>query len=375
MKHLFIFTSLNPKIMNDYLTLSDTYHTEVFFNISADLFFIAGYDGYFKKVNPSVCKLLGYTEEELFSKPINDFIHPEDLERTIRNRESVKNGKPLLNFENRYITKDGNVVWLSWTSMPHFEHGLVYAIAKEVTYRKKLEEERNNLLTTIKKINKDLKKITYTASHDLRSPVNNLLSVFDLLDVGKIEDAETIELINILKITTNSLKETLNNYVDNISHQDQLNIMTENLSLTDITNKILQSIQSQIKESKVTIELDFTAFDNVIYNRVYLESIFINLITNAIKYTQPGVPSVIRIQTQIHNGQHQLIVADNGCGFDIEKVKDKIFGLNQKFHQHKDSHGIGLYLVYNHVTDMGGQIDVKSEIGRGTTFTISFKKH
>jgi PAS domain S-box-containing protein len=359
--------------MKDSNPQSNQYRTEVFFDISADLFFIAGYDGYFRKINPSVCKLLGYTEEEMLSKPINSFILPEDLEKTNQMRALVKNGEPLLNFENRYLTKSGDTVWLAWTSMPHFEHDLVYAIAKDVTYRKKIEEERNKLLTNLKKINQDLKKITYTASHDLRSPVNNLLSVFELLDVSKIDDPETRELIEILKITSNSLKETLNGYVDNIGHQDHLHITIEELSLTQTTQRILQSIQAQINEAKITVNLNFDAFDLVQYNRVYLESIFINLITNAIKYRQPGIASVITISSHINNGCRELIVADNGCGFDTEKVKNKIFGLHQKFHEHKDSHGIGLYLVYNHVTDMGGQIEVESEIGKGTKFTIKLK--
>ena len=359
--------------MKDPQPQSNQYWTEVFFDISADLFFIAGYDGYFRKVNPSVCKLLGYTEEELLAKPINDFIHPDDIERTNQVRALVKNGEPLLHFENRYRTKNGDTVWLAWTSMPHFEHDLVYAIAKDVTYRKKIDEERNKLLANLKKINQDLKKITYTASHDLRSPVNNLLSVFELLDVSKINDPETLELIEILKITSNSLKETLNSYVDNIGHQDHLHIMIEELSLSQTVHKILQSVQSQINEAKITVQLNFEAFDTVSYNRVYLESIFINLITNAIKYRQPGIIPVIAISTQIENGVRQLVVSDNGCGFDIDKVKNKIFGLHQTFHEHKDSHGIGLYLVYNHVMDMGGQIEVNSEIGKGTSFLISFK--
>ena len=135
----------------------------------------------------------------------------------------------------------------------------------------------------------------------------------------------------------------------------------------------MQSVQSQINEAKITVQLNFEAFDTVSYNRVYLESIFINLITNAVKYRQPGIIPVIAISTQIENGVRQLVVSDNGCGFDIDKVKNKIFGPHQTFHEHKDSHGIGLYLVYNHVTDMGDQIEVESEIGKGTTFIIKLK--
>jgi PAS domain S-box-containing protein len=354
--------------------LAEDYQTALFFEISADLFFIAGYDGYFKKVNPAVCQLLGYSEEELFKKPINDFVYQEDLETTILSREKVKSGNPLLDFENRYVTKSGEIVWLSWTSVPHKDGELVYAIAKNVTERKKLEEERNTLLTNIKKINKDLKKLTYTASHDMRSPVNNLLTVFELLDISKIEDEETKEFIQMLKITSEGLKKTLNNYVDNISHHDQLNIKIEPLSLDMIFNTVIKSIQSQIKNSKVKFVTDFSAFETITFNRVYLESIFINLITNAIKYAQTHLYPVITIKTKINKGVSQLIFADNGRGLDIDKVKDKIFGLNQKFHDNIDGHGIGLYLVYNHVVDMGGQIKVESEINQGTTFTISLRK-
>lgn len=360
--------------MNNQHCLNIDYKTELFFEISADLFFIAGYDGYFKKVNPAVLNLLGYSEEEVLAKPINDFVYKEDLERTILSREGVKTGNPLLNFENRYVTKNGEIVWLSWTSMPHIDNELVYAIAKNVTERKKQEEERNTLLTNIKKINKDLKKLTYTASHDLRSPVNNLLSVFELLDVSKIEDEETKEFIEMIKITSIGLQKTLNNYVDNISHHDQLNIKVEPLSLELVFNTIIQSIQSQIKDSEVKFVTDFSAFDTITFNRVYLESIFINLITNAIKYAQVNLTPVITIKTQKNNGISQLVFADNGRGLDIDKVKNKIFGLNQKFHNNIDSHGIGLYLVYNHVVDMGGQIEVESEINKGTTFTISLRK-
>ncbi|WP_407306482.1 ATP-binding protein, partial [Acinetobacter sp.] len=63
----------------------------------------------------------------------------------------------------------------------------------------------------------------------------------------------------------------------------------------------------------------------------------------------------------------------NGLGFDMEKVKDRIFGLHQKFHHHVDSKGIGLYLIYNHITSLGGKITVESEINKGATFVMTFK--
>ncbi len=118
---------------------TEAYEMFDLFEMTPDLVCIAGKDGYFRKVNPSVLNKLGYTEEELFSKPISSFIHPEDMEITARERERLLEGNPLLNFQNRYQTKNGHSIWLEWTSIYNAEKEIVFAIAKDVTIRKVLE--------------------------------------------------------------------------------------------------------------------------------------------------------------------------------------------------------------------------------------------
>jgi PAS domain S-box-containing protein len=341
--------------------------------LTADLFCIAGYDGYFKKINPAVSKVFGYTRDELFSKPINAFIHPEDVDITSRNRNEIFENKPLLNFENRYITKNGDIVWLSWTSMPYPEQKLVYAIAKNITHKKQLENERNLLIADLTKINNDLKQLTYSTTHDLRSPVNNLQSLFGLLDVSKIQDEETLEFLKIMKQATGGLQKTLNEFVDVITHKDGLNVNTEELLFSKSLALVLKSIQSLIQNSKTEISYDFSEAESVTFNKTYLESIFLNFITNSIKYARPGIAPVISIRSGEHNGKKQLIYTDNGLGFDMENVQNKLFGLHQKFHNHADSKGIGLYLVHNHITSTGGSISVESKVNEGATFIITFK--
>lgn len=122
--------------------MSKTFDLEYFYELSPDLLCVAGYDGYFKKINPAVFKTLGYTTEELMSRPIDSFVHPDDRPVTQDKRESIKRNNPLLNFENRYITKNNEVVWLSWTSMPIERDKVVFAIAKNITFHKKLKEFR-----------------------------------------------------------------------------------------------------------------------------------------------------------------------------------------------------------------------------------------
>jgi PAS domain S-box-containing protein len=352
---------------------NDKLNFELFFEVSPDLLCIAGYDGYFRKVNPSVVKLLGYTLDELYAKPIHEFIHVDDKERTATHRSKLLNNTPLLNFENRYVTKNGEIVWLSWTSISAEREKIVYAIAKNITYKKKLEEDRNLVIANLARINNDLKLLTATTSHDLRSPVNNLLSIFSILDVSTIQDEKTLGSIEMLKSATELLNETLNQYVDALFKKETFTADIEDVDINESLNSVLQSLAALIHSSKTTVHINFEEVQTIKFNKAYLESIFLNLITNSIKYVQPNHFPVIKISTRNLNGVNQLIFSDEGQGFNMEEVKDKIFGFRQRFHDHIDSKGIGLYLVYNHVTNSGGQIAVESKPNEGTKFIISFK--
>ncbi|MCC5914399.1 MAG: PAS domain S-box protein [Balneolaceae bacterium] len=110
------------------------------FSFAPDIICVAGMDGYFKKVNPAMSKLLGYSEEELLTKPIESFTHPEDRERTSGEIEALNQKKGSPSFENRYITKDGRTVWLSWVTKSFYEDGLIYSVARNVTDEKVLEQ-------------------------------------------------------------------------------------------------------------------------------------------------------------------------------------------------------------------------------------------
>jgi PAS domain S-box-containing protein len=111
------------------------------FEMTPDFVCIAGRDGYFKKVNPAVPAKLGYTAEELYARPISSFIYPDDVELTSRQRQTLLNGKALLNFQNRYLTKAGTIIWLEWTSIYVPDQEIVFAIAKDITASKTREQE------------------------------------------------------------------------------------------------------------------------------------------------------------------------------------------------------------------------------------------
>lgn len=349
------------------------FNLERFFNLSPDILCIAGFDGYLKKVNPAFSNLLGYSEKELLQRPINDFIYEDDKSITSVLREKIKNNIPLLNFENRYVTKRGDIVWLSWTSISEKNDDLIYAVAKNITHIKKLEEERNLLLIDLAKLNADLKKFTYTTSHDLRSPVGNIISLFDLLDFSKIKDKETLEYLQLLRGVTFEMKATLDKYVDAITEDKKINIQVEKLNFQEILDNVCESIQELINKSETIIQVDFSKAETVEFSSFYLHSIFLNLISNSIKYAHSNRKPVVSIRTRKINNRIQLIFSDNGIGFDMKKAEGKIFGLNQSLHSKKESKGIGLYLVQSHLESLGGKINVKSKVNKGTTFTLSFR--
>ena len=342
-----------------------------FFELSQDLLCIAGTDGYFKRVNPAVSALLGYSDDDLYSRPIDSFVHPDDCQATRSSRQSLAQST-LRNFENRYLTKRGDVVWLAWTSHLVEDSGLVFAVAKNVTHRKHLEAERAALLEELTQVNSDLKAFTLTTSHDLRSPLNNLLMVSELLDLDRIADPETVELIEVLRRSADVLHVNLNKYVDALSAPSDGLPPRETVCLSASLRDVAESISSLIAASGTSLESDFSRLDHLVLNKTLLESILLNLITNAIKYARPGVPPLIRIRTDRVDDVCHLVVCDNGLGLDLPVVGDRLFGLNQTFHSHADSKGVGLYLVHRHVTSLAGQIAVDSTVGEGTSFTLSF---
>ncbi|MCK0159183.1 sensor histidine kinase [Allomuricauda sp. F6463D] len=346
---------------------------EPFFNQSMDCLCIADYNGYFVNINPAFISLLGYTEEELNSKLISDFIYHEDKERTASYRKRLMSNVPLVNFENRYVSKSGSIVWFHWTAIPLENEQLIYAIAKDITHTKELEKERISHLNQLSKVNKKLKQQNYSTSHDLRSPLNNLISLVSLIDMTKIHDADTSEILSLIKLSAEGLKNTMNSYIDSFKEEDVHDTALEEVDLKIVFDKVKSSIGALIQRAGTEINVDFSTMETIHFKSIYMESIFLNLITNSIKYAKPSVPPLIKITSSQENGEKKLTYTDNGRGFDMNKMDGRIFKLNQEFQGKEDSAGVGLYLVHEQVTSLGGRITLDSEINQGSTFTILFK--
>ena len=117
-----------------------------FFELSIDMLCQLGFDGYFRRLNPAWERTLGFTRAELMSRPFIEFVHPDDRERTLAQNREVRGGGSALGFENRYLCKDGTYRWFLWNAAPDSSGSVIYSVARDITTRKEIEDERERLV-------------------------------------------------------------------------------------------------------------------------------------------------------------------------------------------------------------------------------------
>jgi PAS domain S-box-containing protein len=117
-----------------------------FFENAIDMLCLLDFNGHFKRLNPAWERTLGFTREELMSRPFIEFVHPDDRERTLKQNAQVRGGGQALAFENRYLCKDGSFRWFRWNAAPDSTEKVIYSVARDVTETKQAEEEREHLV-------------------------------------------------------------------------------------------------------------------------------------------------------------------------------------------------------------------------------------
>ena len=349
-----------------------------FFNNPVNLNAVIDFEANLIRISPSWTKILGWTEEELKSESIFHIIHPDDADRTRSELAYLAKTGQMNTFENRLMCQDGSYRWLLWALAPDSREKIMFASAIDISARKKSEENillsKSNLegiTLQLQEQNRRLDEFAHIISHNLRAPVNNIQALINLLDdSSEVSDYKLI--FDKLKNVAKNLSETMNELMDTLKAKTQPHVDLTEIRFKEVLDKVVQSLEGELITAQASVTFDFNEAPLIRYSKPYLESIFQNLLTNAVKYKSPHRKPAIHFRSTVNDNHLELHVSDNGQGIDMEKFGDKLFGLHKTFHQHQEARGVGLFLVKTQVEALGGTISAQSQVDQGTTFIIRF---
>jgi PAS domain S-box-containing protein len=218
------------------------------------------------------------------------------------------------------------------------------------------------------KVSGHLETFVYTAAHDLRAPVANLIVLTKLL-LGDPEPAQRRALLQTTQQSVTQLDSTIKGLVEVLEVQSTFHVSVQPVSLEAILAGVRKELAADPAGVALTVAADFTACPRVTYIRAYLESIFRNLLGNAAKYRSEDRPPAIAVASGREGEFVTLAFADNGVGIDLSRQGHKLFRPFSRLTTRGDGKGLGLYLVKNMVEKNGGKIRFDSTVGRGTTVT------
>ena len=344
---------------------------ETLFYLSLDLLCVAGADGFFRQINPTFQRVLGYSEEELTHTPFLQFVHPEDRQKTQDELGNLESGLPTVDFENRVIAKDGRVIDIAWRSSPVTERGLFYAIGRDVTESNRMRALLQKRTLELARSNEELELFAYAASHDLRAPLRGIRNLLDWLEEdlsSKLEDKsrQRIEQMRSRLRRMESLTEDLLQYsrVDRTKHEasqvDVGRLTTDLLALLALPPGMRVEVAPGMPVLRTA--------------RTPLEQVLRNLLTNAVRH-HDRAEGTIRLETVDRGQSVEFIVSDDGPG--IPKAeRERVF---QMFHKlpgvaSQEGSGLGLALVDRIIRRLGGKAWVTDNEPRGAAFHFTWPK-
>ena len=328
--------------------------------------------------NAAFSEITGYASDEVIGITAGLIFGPKsdvfELDKLIT---SIKNYEECF-IEILSYKKNKEEFWLKLSMIPvtnsEGDHSHWISIQRDVTEEKNKIKEREQLIKELTQTNKDLKQFSYITSHNLRAPLSNLTGLLNLVEEIDIENDELKEIISGFSKSTHLLNETINDLVKVIIIKDSPSVNKEKVLIKDVFENVFNQLSFLISLHKPILKIDIEDITILNINKSYLESIFLNLLTNSIRYKDSNRHLKISISANLIDDIVTIHFKDNGLGIDLDRNKDKIFGLYQKFHNHPDSKGLGLYLVKSQVEAMNGSITVSSKVNEGTTFTITFNQ-
>lgn len=271
-----------------------------------------------------------------------------------------------LKIKKEIQTMDGR--WYNMVAIPYIRQFDNQTDGVIITFNDISELKR--VQNKLSRINEDNDTFIYAASHDLKGPLINLSSlVLHLRDSIDLETEQAEETIDMIISCVSSLSEVVNELSEITKFENEEDTI-ESINLEDLIKEVELGMNALIMSTGATINLELNVTE-IIFSKKNLRRVISNLLGNAVKYRSPNRPPEVKINTKISGNYILLTIKDNGIGIPENKIH-KVFGMFQRAHHHTEGSGIGLYLVKKVITNVGGDIEVESEFGKGTVFKVYF---
>ena len=324
-------------------------------------------------------KILEQDSLDIFDNPErwDEIVHRDDLEKYYADiHEHFENKTPFYENCHRVLTSSGKYKWIldRGKVIERDANGKplrVLGTHTDISAQKEKELELVKTMELYSQQNSRLLNFSHIVSHNLNTQAGNIKTILDFIESDDEEDIMD-EMLDSLRTVSNDLNETIANLTQLVQIESNANIPILSLNLSQYLTKTLDLIKHLKNYNEVSIINEIDAEACVDFNPAYLESVFLNFTTNAIKYADKNRAIEIKYTYALEGGKKTLSISDNGLGIDLEKYGSYLFGMYKTFHKHEESRGLGLHLTRNQIESMNGTVSVTSEVGVGTTFKITF---
>ncbi|MDX8393453.1 MAG: PAS domain-containing protein [Mariprofundales bacterium] len=344
------------------------------FNISPGIIAVVNIrTGYFTEGNQAVTKILGYSIEEFISKPFIDFIHPDDRKKTANKFSKRIKKLSTISFQNRYLCKNSNYKWLLWQATEADVNGMVYTVATDISLSKKIADEREEMIVSLKAKNTDIENFTYAVSHDLKSPLISIQGFVGMLkkDAMLGDKKRMDEDVEQIQLATKTM-DTLLNELLAFSRVGRLDNPHEYISMNELVLEVIDMISGAISEN-IKIEVQ-PELPTILADRPRIKTLLQNLIENAVKFIGDQIDPCIKITAIQKKYKIIYCIKDNGIGID-KAYQEKVFGMFEHLNPEIAGTGMGLALSKRIIDVHGGCIWLESDgEGFGTTLFFSLPK-